>query len=111
MSGAAAGLSAYATALDVQVAQLEQLDRIADALTGLAEIAPGIAAQLEQLATPLVEVAELKPTPDPWATHEDALTGDPCPSCGGFGGRHGLVHVRHEAGGGGSNLPCPRADA
>lgn len=34
---------------------------------------------------------------------------DRCASCGGTGGRHGLVHVRYGNGGGG-NQKCPRAD-
>lgn len=33
-----------------------------------------------------------------------------CPECYGLNGVHGLVHKRHAAGGGGSNLPCSRAD-
>ena len=29
-----------------------------------------------------------------------------CPRCGGSNGAHGLIHSRHENGGG-SNKPCP----
>ena len=31
-----------------------------------------------------------------------------CPLCGGSNGAHGLIHSRHENGGG-SNKPCPNA--
>lgn len=37
----------------------------------------------------------------------DALPAEArCLRCGGFGGNHGLVHVRH-GNGGGHNEPCP----
>lgn len=32
-----------------------------------------------------------------------------CPECGGTNGAHGVVHVRHPQGGGGTNRPCPHA--
>lgn len=43
----------------------------------------------------------------------DALDGSgkgPCPECGGLKGAHGLVHARHNNGGG-SNRPCSRRAA
>ena len=33
-----------------------------------------------------------------------------CPRCGGQNGSHGMVHMRHPEGGGGSNVVCPAAD-
>ncbi|WP_026923316.1 hypothetical protein [Glycomyces arizonensis] len=34
-----------------------------------------------------------------------------CPECMGEGGRHNMLHERHETGGGGVNRPCSRAAA
>jgi hypothetical protein len=35
---------------------------------------------------------------------------DRCLVCFGTNGNHGLIHTRNEAGGGGSNTPCPNAE-
>lgn len=47
--------------------------------------------------------------PPPPFEFESAAAAGRCPECGRAAPGHYVVHVRHEQGGGGSNLPCPRS--